>query len=156
MSDTSVTVIGPILTFFKEMVDIEIVDHRLSILILHHLNKRAAAKSPSLLPIPTRQSWHDRPNRVRGSSDIVPMLTWSGVSTVLAKIASSRPSKIAFALNPSISPPSRSFRTANPSVSTTRSFPTRLPNPKASKRSPSTVSFRSCRKIPIPGSPARS
>lgn len=93
MSDTSVTVIGPILTFFKEMVDIEIVDHRLSILILHHLNKRAAAKSPSLFAdSDSLNPGTIDPNRVRGSSDIVANvdLVWglhrSGENRILTPI----------------------------------------------------------------------
>lgn len=93
MSDTSVTVIGPILTFFKEMVEIEVADHRLSILVLHHLNKRSAAKSPSLFAdSDSLNPGTIDPNRVRGSSDIVANvdLVWglhrSGENRILTPI----------------------------------------------------------------------
>ena len=154
MSDTSVTVIGPILTFFKEMVDIEIVDHRLSILILHHSTNALPLNRPAFADSDSRNPGTIDPNRVRGSSDIVANvdLVWglhrSGENRILTPI------KNRLCAEPVDQPAFQIVQDGESVRPTTRSFPTRLPNPKASKRSPSRASFRSCRKTLTPGSPS--
>jgi len=80
MSDNHISSVGPALRFFSAMTEIEIHSHRISVLVLHHLNKRPTpgGKIEMLYGGELGKPSPDQ-NRVRGSTDIVANvdLAWS-------------------------------------------------------------------------------
>ena len=80
MSDNHISSVGPALRFFNALTEFEIHSHRISVLVLHHLNKRPTpgGKIDMLFGGDLGRPSPDQ-NRVRGSTDIVANvdLAWS-------------------------------------------------------------------------------
>ena len=80
MSDNHISSVGPALRFFNALTEIEFHSHRISVLVLHHLNKRPTpgGKIEMLYGGELGGPSPDQ-NRVRGSTDIVANvdLAWS-------------------------------------------------------------------------------
>jgi hypothetical protein len=80
MSDNHISSVGPALRFFNALTEIEMHSHRISVLVLHHLNKRPTpgGKIEMLYGGELGKPSPDQ-NRVRGSTDIVANvdLAWS-------------------------------------------------------------------------------
>lgn len=72
MSDNHISSVGPALRFFNALTEIELHSHRISVLVLHHLNKRPTpgGKIEMLYGGELGKPSPDQ-NRVRGSTDIV-------------------------------------------------------------------------------------